>query len=294
MRCSQCGHITDAERYTCQSCGQDLSPGSDRPPSALEFPKVSEPIGPLADLDLDQTHTTTTTAPSKQPLTEPIVKSSLNAALSSLPLFPGADAPVPTVAVSRARSTRPLAVRRPTPRVPKLRTENDRSNAVGLALEFETETEAEAVDRFDAPISRNSDGVFVAFVGRRVCAAVCDLLLLGAIDTTVVALTVRLAGLELVTVDALPLVPLAAFLLLLDFGYLVALTALGGQTIGKMVTGIRVVSVDGPSVTVVDAAIRAAAYIVSVLPVGLGMLGLFFGSRRSLHDYLADTRVVKV
>lgn len=291
MRCSQCGHITDAERYTCQSCGQDLSPGSDRPPSPLEFPKVFEPIGPLADLDLDQTHTTTI-ASSKQPLTEPIAKSSLNAALSSLPLFPGADAPVSTVAVSRVRSTRPLAVRRPTPRVPKLRTENDRSNAVALALEFETE--AEAVDRFDAPISRNSNGVSVAFVGRRICAAVCDLLLLGAIDTTVVALTVRLAGLELVTVDMLPLVPLAAFLLLLDFGYLVALTALGGQTIGKMVTGIRVVSVDGPSVRVVDAAIRAAAYIVSVLPAGLGMLGLFFGSRRSLHDYLADTRVVKV
>lgn len=134
----------------------------------------------------------------------------------------------------------------------------------------------------------------VAFVGRRACAALCDLLLLGAIDATVVALTVRLAGLKLVTVDTLPLIPLAAFLLLLDFGYLVALTALGGQTIGKMVTGIRVVSVDGPSVTVVDAAIRAAAYIVSVLPAGLGMLGLFFGSHRSLHDYLADTRVVKV
>ena len=68
----------------------------------------------------------------------------------------------------------------------------------------------------------------VAFVGRRACAALCDLLLLGAIDATVVALTVRLAGLKLVTVDTLPLIPLAAFLLLLDFGYLVALTALGG------------------------------------------------------------------
>ena len=74
MRCSQCGHITDAERYTCPSCGQGLSPGSDRPPSAVEFPKVSEPIGPLADLDLDQTHAMTTTAPPKQPLTEPIAK----------------------------------------------------------------------------------------------------------------------------------------------------------------------------------------------------------------------------
>ena len=292
MRCPWCHHITNRERHTCPSCGQDLSLVSELPPSALDLPNRSEPLGPLADLELDHAHATAAAAATPPPLAEPIAAgSSLNAVRSSLPLFPGAGAAAQAVAVGRARSTRPLSVRRPTPRVPKLRTAADRSNAAAPALEFETAAVADAGP--DAPRNRNAAGVSAALVGRRAGAAACDLLLLAAVDATVVALTVRLTGLELGAVDALPLIPLAAFLLLLDVGYVVALTALGGQTIGKMVMGVRVVAVEGTSVTIVAAAIRAAAYTVSVLPAGLGMLGLFFGSRRSLHDHLADTRVVK-
>lgn len=255
MRCPRCHHITNVGRHRCPSCGQDLSPASELPPSVLDLPNRSEPLGPLADLELDHARKT------------------------------------PAGAVGRARSTRPLSVRRPTPRVPKLRTAEDRSNAAAPALEFETAAVADP--GADAPRNRIADGVSAALLGRRAGAAACDLLLLAAVDATVVALTVRLTGLELGAVDALPLIPLAAFLLLLDVGYMVALTALGGQTIGKMVTGVRVVAVEGTPVTIGAAAIRAAAYTVSVLPAGLGMLGLFFGSRRSLHDHLADTRVVK-
>jgi uncharacterized RDD family membrane protein YckC len=40
--------------------------------------------------------------------------------------------------------------------------------------------------------------------------------------------------------------------------------------------------------------VRAAGYIVSALPLGLGFLPALFGpERRALHDRLADTRVVK-
>ncbi|PYR71610.1 MAG: hypothetical protein DMF86_25540 [Acidobacteria bacterium] len=43
-----------------------------------------------------------------------------------------------------------------------------------------------------------------------------------------------------------------------------------------------------------QAVVRAAAYLVSAIPAGLGFVPAFFGrERRALHDRLADTRVVK-
>jgi uncharacterized RDD family membrane protein YckC len=40
--------------------------------------------------------------------------------------------------------------------------------------------------------------------------------------------------------------------------------------------------------------VRAAGYLVSALPAGLGFVPAFVGrDRRALHDRLADTRVVK-
>ena len=87
--------------------------------------------------------------------------------------------------------------------------------------------------------------------------------------------------------------------LLLNGGYLATFTAAGGQTIGKMATGIRVVPADPDAgatdrVPLGQAIVRAAGYLVSVLPAGLGFLPALFGpERRALHDRLADTRVVK-
>ncbi len=97
----------------------------------------------------------------------------------------------------------------------------------------------------------------------------------------------------------LPLAPLVSFLVLLDGGYLSTFVAAGGQTIGKMAAGTRVIPADPAApaserVSFGQAVVRAAGYLVSALPVGLGFLPAFFGQeRRALHDRLADTRVVK-
>jgi uncharacterized RDD family membrane protein YckC len=94
-------------------------------------------------------------------------------------------------------------------------------------------------------------------------------------------------------------VPMVAFFVLLNGGYLAAFVAASGQTIGKMAAGTRVVSADadageGDRVSLEQAALRAAASVVSALPLGLGFLpALFSRERRALHDRLADTRVVK-
>jgi uncharacterized RDD family membrane protein YckC len=92
----------------------------------------------------------------------------------------------------------------------------------------------------------------------------------------------------------LPPIPLAAFLLLLNGGYLIAFTAAGGQTLGKMLTHIRVVGDDGGRVEIGAAVLRAAIVIVSAALAGIPYLAVFFSKHgRAFHDRLAGTRVVK-
>jgi uncharacterized RDD family membrane protein YckC len=79
-------------------------------------------------------------------------------------------------------------------------------------------------------------------------------------------------------------------------GYFTLFTAAGGQTIGKMAAGIRVVPMDEDSARVPlgQSVLRAVAYAISVLPIGLGLVPALTGAdRRTFHDRLADTRVVR-
>jgi uncharacterized RDD family membrane protein YckC len=132
----------------------------------------------------------------------------------------------------------------------------------------------------------------------RLGAAAIDVLILGGIDATVLYFTLRICELSFAELGALPLAPLSAFLLLMNGGYFATFVAAGGQTIGKMAAGIRVVHGASEANTIErvslgHAIVRAAGYLVSALPVGLGFLPAFLGDRRALHDRLADTRVVK-
>ena len=122
---------------------------------------------------------------------------------------------------------------------------------------------------------------------------------MGGIDLVVVYFTLKICDLTFAQVLTLPMAPLVSFLVLLNGGYLSTFVAAGGQTIGKMAAGIRVIPADPAAplserVSFGQAVVRAAGYLVSALPVGLGFLPAFFGQeRRALHDRLADTRVVK-
>jgi uncharacterized RDD family membrane protein YckC len=147
---------------------------------------------------------------------------------------------------------------------------------------------------------RRSDPVLaVAPAGARLLAGLIDLALIGGIDYVVVSLTLKICDLTFAQVLTLPLAPLLSFLVLLNGGYFSTFVAAGGQTIGKMAAGLRVIPADPgapPSerVSFGQAAVRGAGYVASALPLGLGFLPAFFGQeRRALHDRLADTRVVK-
>jgi uncharacterized RDD family membrane protein YckC len=67
----------------------------------------------------------------------------------------------------------------------------------------------------------------------------------------------------------------------------------GGQTIGKMAVGIRVIADGRDSLDGGVAVQRTLAGVLSVLTFGLGFVPALFGSdRRALHDRLSRTRVV--
>jgi uncharacterized RDD family membrane protein YckC len=125
----------------------------------------------------------------------------------------------------------------------------------------------------------------------RLGAALIDHLILFGVDAAVVYFTLRMAGLTPAEWRVLPLAPLLAFLGLMKFGYFSAFTAVGGQTIGKMALGLRVVSETNRPVNGTCAVRRTIAAITSL--IGLGFIPALIGSdRRALHDRLAHTRVV--
>lgn len=121
------------------------------------------------------------------------------------------------------------------------------------------------------------------------------MLLLAVIDAVVLVLTLRLAGLSM-TLDDLrivPAIPFVGFLLLLAVVYIATFTVAGGQTVGKMVTGVKVIGDDGRSVNAADGVLRALACVLVPLTLGLSYVPVFLTTdRRALHDRLAGTRVV--
>lgn len=133
----------------------------------------------------------------------------------------------------------------------------------------------------------------------RTASGLIDATLVTSIQAAVIYLTLRLCGLTLAELRVLPPVPLGAFLLLLAGGYFISFTVAGGQTIGKMATGIRVVPIaerdpGNARVTMGSAVLRAAGCLISVLTAGLGYLpAVVSHDHRALHDRLADTRVVR-
>lgn len=67
-----------------------------------------------------------------------------------------------------------------------------------------------------------------------------------------------------------------------------------GQTPGKMLLDLAVISPDGSSVGYGRSACRWVGMVVAALPLGLGFLGLLVTrERRGLHDWLAGTCVVR-
>lgn len=205
-----------------------------------------------------------------------------------LPLFARDDE------VAAPRPARPpLSVRRTTPEIPRGRAVSAapaRVDSPRLSLEPETGAPRDGEGpRAPAPPT----ALEAASAAARFGAMAIDLALLTAINAGVVYLTLAMTGLAAEDADVLPIMPLMGFFVILSGGYLVTFIAASGQTIGKMVTGIRVIGDDARRVDVAGAVLRAAGCGVSLLTVGLGYLPAFVtADRRALQDRIAGTRVV--
>jgi uncharacterized RDD family membrane protein YckC len=122
------------------------------------------------------------------------------------------------------------------------------------------------------------------------------------IDLAVVGLVLRsfeLIGAKIVGPDAASVAsfkPIAGFFTLVFAGaYTTGLHALGGQTIGKLIVGIRVVVGDGALPPLGTAFLRHLAYFASTAVLGLGFaMAALRPDKRALHDLIAGTRVERL
>jgi uncharacterized RDD family membrane protein YckC len=296
MRCPKCQYISFDSGDRCRNCGYEFSLAAEDPPLDVIIKRDELPGGRLKDTAFAAMDTPISASQTPEPSTGTFGRRPLTA--EDLPLFTErfADDQAPLVtppAVPRA----PLSVRRANPVGPRGRARPHLPEELSLDLAADAgEGRDVAPPLAGEPVAA---GTASAGVVRRVSAGVIDATLLSAIHATVVYLTLRLSELRPEEWQILPLVPLVAFLLLLSGGYFVLFTAAGGQTIGKMTTGIRVINAaddaDAPlRVAFGTAVMRTIACLGSVVAVGAGFLPILFSAdRRAFHDRIAGTRVVR-
>jgi len=125
----------------------------------------------------------------------------------------------------------------------------------------------------------------------RVAALVIDVALFRLVQSSLKFVATRLWG---VAMDDSSIFELTILVFTVAFAglYVTLLHATTGQTIGKLLVGVRVVLVDGERVPIGAALLRFLAYFVSAATLGCGylMAGLR-RDKRALHDLIAGTRV---
>jgi uncharacterized RDD family membrane protein YckC len=314
MKCPKCSYLGFERSDRCRNCGYDfsLAPAAEL---ELDMRRAQQQPRPIDDLtlvdaaaaprsavamldagpDLDRLFGEPSAAASPVPSQE-------------LPLFgppiPDDDRPLITK-ISPPRT--PMSVRRATPQVPRLRAEQPRVQSFDLALDAEPDAPAPAIvaplqpsareiaDSWSEPAPTPHHGPEIeAAVASRFVAVVIDVMILALIDVAVVYFTMRICGVSLTELGLLPKGPLLAFLLVQNGGYLVTFTA-GGQTLGKMAAGIRVIGTGSDeSLDLGRAFLRTLMWLVLAIPAGLGFCTALLGrDHRGLHDHFAGTRVVR-
>ena len=307
MKCPKCGYLGFESGDRCRNCGYDFSlappapaaldlaldRGVEQPRASLDLNRIigdADVSGPAADLPLFVAPTETIAAAAAQaplanpapPLQKPVV--SARSAIAE-------DAPLIQVP---AQPRAPLGVRRATPEVPRARPRPAKPAQAGDDTLFAAPPAAVLGHKFEARHGVRGTSQDLAAPISRLAAAVVDAVLITALDAGVLYFTLKLCGLTAAETTQLPLLPLFAFFLLLNGGYFVAFTAVGGQSIGKMALGIKVITQDRESVPVGQATLRTLAYLLSALPLGAGFIaGLLSTDRLALHDRLAHTRVIR-
>ncbi|MES1254413.1 MAG: RDD family protein [Acidobacteriota bacterium] len=314
MKCPKCGYLGFEPVERCRNCGYDFSLSSTPPPAGLDFPLKTRETG--SGVGLDEVVLERAADLSPRPMRAPA---------GELPLFDDRAAEDLPLIVKPSAPRTPLAVRRATPEVPRMRAtparlptfELPNDAAPSAAVEARSarlrgegrtfplsagtmvggglDAEARRGDASASDASAMDAGAKDASIASRSVALLVDLVLLAAIDAVALYFMFQICGIGLAEAASVPRAPLLAFFLVQNGGYFLAFTAAGGQTLGKMATGIKVVSAD-PSLPFDPgrAAVRELVWLVLALPAGLGLLTALAPAHRGIHDRCAGTRVVRV
>lgn len=314
MKCPKCGYLGFERVERCRNCGYDFSLTSTITLPDIAIREDTRTLNPLDDLSLIDAAAAPPTdtrmsdigvdlqrmfggSDSPEP---PTVRNAAAASRGELPLF-GPPIPDDEPLITKASPPRPpLSVRRATPEVPRLRSGQPRMQSLDLALDLDSPASMEAPVPPGARVGTESwrashhDASESAGMGARLIAVIIDLLILAVIDAVVIYFTMQICGITVADLGILPKGPLLAFLFVQNGGYLVAFTA-GGQTLGKMAAGIRVVTAGSESsLDLGRAFLRTFIWMILAVPAGLGFLtALFSRDHRGLHDRFAGTRVVR-
>ncbi|MGH9141193.1 MAG: RDD family protein [Vicinamibacterales bacterium] len=317
MKCPKCGYLGFEPADRCRNCQYDFSLTSPSPVPDFTIRRDTEIANPFEDLALIDAASQRPSTPANadrvpdldrifgapEPDSRPLPPSAVADALKAfpreeLPLF-GPPIPDDEPLITKASPPRqPLAVRRATPESPRPRVEPQlRTPSFDLALEVVDPSPMPVVlpaDRTTSVVWSDEQQPQDAGIGARLFAVIVDLLILTVVDVVVIYFTMQLCYLSIDDLWILPKGPLLAFLLVQNGGYLVAFTA-SGQTLGKMIAGIRVVQSDtDASLDLGRAFLRTMMWAVLAVPAGLGFLtALFSRDHRGLHDRFAGTRVIR-
>lgn len=277
MKCPKCAYVGFEETDRCRHCGYDFSMAPSPVAASVPAARLDDPRPRQYAAAVRAERVATDLSQEADSTGEPFQDLPLRA--PAFPMLVHETPPPPArtpLAVRRASSDRPRS--RPAAQVLR------RASAPLL------ESEPEPVE----PVERAEPHCEVASAGVRLVAALVDGVVLAGIDLAVVYLTAQLAGLPVAEAATLPIVPLGAFLLGLNVAYLAVFTASGGQTLGKMAMGLRVVPLSG-GLTPGDAAVRVVVALAGSVAIGAGFVpALVRADGRALHDFAARTRVVKV
>lgn len=153
---------------------------------------------------------------------------------------------------------------------------------VGVAPVEPRRSSLPAVQRIWAGYSTTAPDYEIAGLGTRLLAALLDTGVIISVLVVLYLATNIYVALVVSTVIAL-------------FYHMFFWTWFNGQTPGKMLTGIRVVTVSGEPVSAGCAFARYIGFSLDSLSGGLGFLLAFVNSdQRMLHDFVAGTRVIKI
>ena len=304
MKCPKCGYLGFETTDRCRNCQYDFSLAPVTAELELALQSAERNVEGSGDLDLPAIKRADTLTPGALDLdrlfgeAEPVEPDQPVARIETVdpgdpvePAEPLDSLPFEDALIAPPPAARPpLSVRRATAELPRSRPRLTRPNKPeSLQLEPETTPGISAADTVASLIEAPP-------LSSRVGAGAIDASLLLALSAAILYLTLRVTGLSntIDDVRVLPPIPFVGFLGLMAFGYVGMFTVAGGQTIGKMLMSLRVISADGRPIDAAGGMLRAAACMLVPLTLGLSYVPVLVTSdHRALHDRLAGTRVVR-